>query len=451
METEAEIGAATAAGSIAAGKSPKNHRGGQIGRPSSFQPSGMYLHLIDTYKKYPRQYWLMFWGLLLSASGASMIWPYLMIYVSNKLTLPLTQVATLMTINAACNVLASFLAGSIADRLGRKGVMLISLFADALLFGLLAQAQTYLAFAILMALRGLANPLYRVGADAMLADLIPPEDRTEAYSLIRMINNAGIAIGPLAGGALAARSYSLAFYAAAAGMTLYALLLTFFARETLVRRATPAEKPARERFGGYDKVLRDLRFTPAIALLMFGWVTASLMWILMPKYAYDHYSIAENVYSPIPTTNALMVVFLQLWITQFTRRHKPLSMMTFGMTLYAIANGLVALSTNLWGFWISMVVMSFGELVIVPTSSTFTANLAPAEMRGRYMSIYGLTWAFGQGVGPVLGGLLNDNFGPQAIWWGGMTMGLLSAAGLLLLTWQAAKTPGAPHNPAPQP
>jgi hypothetical protein len=40
-----------------------------------------------------------------------------------------------------------------------------------------------------MALSGAFNPLYRIGADAMMADLIPPEKRIDAYSLLRMGNN----------------------------------------------------------------------------------------------------------------------------------------------------------------------------------------------------------------------------------------------------------------------
>lgn len=83
---------------------------------------------------------------------------------------------------------------------------------------------------------------------------------------------------------------------------------------------------------------------------------------------------------------------------------------------------------------------------IIPPASTYVANIAPADMRGRYMSIFGLTWAFGQGVGPVLGGLLNDNFGPRSIWLGGMMIGLLSAFGLFLLARRAA-----PPAPIPQP
>lgn len=380
-------------------------------------------------------------GVFISTAGASMIGPFLMIYASQKLGLPLSTVATLITINAGTGLFASFIAGSLADKVGRKMIMTISLFTNGLIYLFMMRAETYAAFAFLMFLTGLSNPLYQVGADAMLADLIPQEQRTEAYSLIRMINNAGISIGPIAGGLLAAQSYSLAFYAAATGMALYGTLLALFAKETLVRVHPATEKPQPERFGGYDKVLRDLRFTPVIGLMMFGWITATLMWIIMPKYAYDNFGIAENVYGPIPTTNALMVVFLQLFITNITRQYKPLVMMSLGMLLYALANGMVALSTSFWGFWVCMVVMSFGELIIVPTSSTYVANIAPADMRGRYMSIYGLTWSFGQGVGPVLGGLLNDNFGPQAIWVGGMTIGLVSALGLFLLAQQARPHP----------
>ena len=80
---------------------------------------------------------------------------------------------------------------------------------------------------------GAANPLYQVGSDAMLADMIPSEKRTNAYAIIRMVNNAGIALGPATGGSIASRSYAYAFAGAASGMITYSLLLAFRARETL--------------------------------------------------------------------------------------------------------------------------------------------------------------------------------------------------------------------------
>lgn len=62
------------------------------------------------------------------------------------------------------------------------------------------------------------------------------------------------------------------------------------------------------------------------------------------------------------------------------------------MLIYAIGVGSVALMTSFTGFWLSMVVMTFGELTLVPTASKYVADIAPADMRGRYMSIYWLSW-----------------------------------------------------------
>ena len=146
-----------------------------------------------------------------------MIWPFLMIYASEKLSLSLSTVSTLITINAATGLLTSFVAGAVADKLGRKLVMVASLAVNGLGYLFMSQAHTYLGFAILMLVMGASNPLYQVGADAMLADMIGPEKRTNAYAIIRMINNAGIAIGPAVGGFLAAKSYTYAFMGAARG------------------------------------------------------------------------------------------------------------------------------------------------------------------------------------------------------------------------------------------
>ncbi|WP_448593831.1 MFS transporter [Thermoflexus hugenholtzii] len=68
---------------------------------------------------------------------------------------------------------------------------------------------------------------------------------------------------------------------------------------------------------------------------------------------------------------------------------------------------------------------------MIPATTTPTANLAPLTARGRYMSVYGLTWGLGFGMGPVIGGLLHDQVGPTAIWWGGARMALLAALGFL--------------------
>jgi MFS family permease len=379
---------------------------------------------------YPRQFWLMFFGMFLSTVGASMIWPFLMVYVSGKLDQPLGTVASLLTINAVVSLGAAFIAGPVTDRFGRKWVLVVSLLGNALVYLLLGQAITLLHFAILMVFWGLFSPLYRVGGDAMLADLVPPDQRADAYALLRMSNNVGVAIGPAIGGFIASSSYFIAFICAATGLASYGLLLAFFARETLPEREEN-EAPLENPFAGYKTVLSDRHFLAVTAGFMLAQMCAVSFWVLLGVYTKVNFGIPESQFGLIATTNAVMVILFQYLITQRTKRFAPLRVIAAGAAVYALAAFSVSLGTNFWGFWLSMVVMTVGEMILVPTTSTYVANLAPVDMRGRYMSIYGLSWGVAAGVASPMGGFLNDFIGPKAIWYGAALAGTVGA-GLLL-------------------
>ena len=389
------------------------------------------------YNEYPRQFWLMITGIIISTAGGSMVWPFLLIYASGKLHLPLSTVATLISINAGTGMLASFLAGTLADKIGRKVVMVISLALNGIAYFFLMRAETYPQFVVLMIFIGLSNPLYQVGADAMLADMISSEKRTDAYAINRIANNAAFAMGPAVGGFLASTSYNLAFYGASAGFLIYSLLLFFLARETLDKTVseTKAVSLAGQAQGaeGYARVFRDKGYMAFVSLVSMGLIAPTMLWILMPVYAKTNFNIPEAMYGWIPTTNAIMCVFIQFSVTQITRRYKTLPVAATGMLIYAIGAGSVALMTGFWGFWLSMVVLTFGELTLVPTASKYVADTAPADLRGRYMSVYWLGWGLARTLSPLIGGFLNDNLFPQAIWIGGLLMGLTSAFGLIAL------------------
>jgi MFS family permease len=375
----------------------------------------------------------MFYGMLISTVGSSMIWPFLMIYVRQKVNMPLTQAASLMTINATAGLIAAFIAGPITDRVGRKWVMVVSLVGNGLAYFFMSNAHSYLAFAVLMMMSGSFNPLYRVGADSMVADLITPDRRPDAYALMRMSNNAGIAIGPMIGGFLSSISFSITFYLAGAGMVTYAILLALFAIETL-----PAHYQAAKGMGslwlGYIQVLRDKKFLPFAGTFTLAQMCSMMIWVLMPVYANGIFGVPEKLYGFIPTTNALMVVFLQVYVTSITKRYRPLMVMAVGTFFYTLGVGSVALGHSFIGFWISIVIMTIGELILMPTATSYVAELAPPDMRGRYMSVVGLTWSAAMGIAPVLGGYLNDNIAPVATWYGGFMIGVVGILGFWLLS-----------------
>ncbi|HRK87988.1 MAG TPA: MFS transporter [Anaerolineales bacterium] len=395
------------------------------------------------YNQYPRQYWLMTLGIVISTAGGSMVWPFMLIYAGGKLGLPLSAVASLISINAGVGLFASILAGTLADRIGRKAVMVVSLAMIGVAYFFLVQAETYLQFALLMGLVGLSNPLYQVGADAMLADMIPSEQRTDAYAINRIANNAAFGIGPAIGGFLASTSYNLAFYGASAGFLIYSVIWFFFAHETLDKTVSETTDSAlarqdsagndAARSDGYGRVFKDKRYMAFVALVGLGLIAPSILWILMPVYAKTNFGVPEAIYGWIPTTNAFMCVFIQYAVTNVTRKYNTLPVVAVGMLVYAIGAGSVALMTGFWGFWLSMVILTFGELTIVPTASKYVADIAPADLRGRYMSMYWFGWGAARTLAPLIGGYLNDNISPRAIWIGGLLIGLTSTLGLFLL------------------
>lgn len=402
-------------------------------------------NLKTLYTQYPRQYWLMILGIVISTAGGGMVWPFMLIYAGGKLELPLSAVASLISINAGVGLFASFLAGTLADRIGRKVVMVASLVMIGVAYFFLIQAETYLQFALLMGLVGLSNPLYQVGADAMLADMIPSHQRTDAYAINRIAYNAAFGIGPAIGGFLASSSYALAFYGASAGFFIYGVIWFFFARETLGKTVSEektsalagqalAEKET-ARPGGYLQIFKDKPYMAFVALIALGLIAPSILWILMPVYAKTNFNVPEALYGWIPTTNALMCVFLQYAVSNQTRKFKTLPVSAVGMLVYALGAGSVALMTGFSGFWLSMVILTFGELILIPTSSKYVADIAPEDLRGRYMSLYWFGWGVSRTLAPLIGGYLNDNISPRAIWIGGLLLGLTSALGLVLLNY----------------
>ena len=124
----------------------------------------------------------------------------------------------------------------------------------------------------------------------------------------------------------------------------------------------------------------------------------------------------------------------KVFVTRITKRYRPLPVMTMGTFFYTLGVGSVALGHSFIGFWISIVIMTIGELILMPTASSYVAGLAPPDMRGRYMSIAGLTWSAAAGIGPLMGGYLNDNIAPVATWYGGFAIGIIGILGFLLLS-----------------
>lgn len=385
------------------------------------------------FRRYPFQFWLMCLGLIVSTTGTTMVWPFLTIFASERLLLPLAAVTSLMTFNSISGFVSSVIAGSLVDRFGRKGMMVIGLFGMAIVYLGYIPAREFWQFAVLMLLSGIFNPLYRVGTDAIVADMIEPENRTHAYSLIRMGRNVGVALGPILGGLVLSKSYNIGFVTAAIALTFFGLLTVLFLKETLQRDPNQHRDSLRDQLRVISEALRNKAFSRMVGSFTLMEICATLMWVVLAVYIKQNYGIAEAQYAWIPTTNALMVIFLQVLITRITQKHSPTKVMPIGAAFYPVAMLLIAFSGSFWGFLLAMVIMTFGELITAPTATAYVANLAPPDQRGRYLGFFGLAWYIALSVGPMGAGFLSDNISIHAPWFAGVVVGVIAVLSFLSL------------------
>jgi len=211
-----------------------------------------------------------------------------------------------------------------------------------------------------------------------------------------------------------------------------AVLTMIFIKETIPENTTPQDVVFKT--SGYGFILEDLRFLSFIGMYFLILMAYAHMFSLLPVYVSENFGLAENQYSLMITVNAAMVIFLQYFVTKQTEKFEDFPVMTFGTLFYAVGLFSFAFGSELWHFMLSVGIVTLGELIVMPTATTLVANLAPDDMRARYLGLLSLGYPIGSGIGPVLGGFLNDTVAPVAMWYGAGTMALVGGIGFFILT-----------------
>jgi MFS family permease len=374
----------------------------------------------DTIAEYPFQFWILFCQRFIGAAGGSLVWPFFTIYLRQRLEIPLTTVGVLFGISSVVGLFSQAVWGPVVDRYGRKVAMVAGLANEVVIMMGFALLGSLGAYAVLIAMSGLIEPASRIGSDAMIADLVEEKKRPGAYALLRMVSNAGIAIGPAVGGFVAATSYLLTFSIAAVGATIALLLVVFLVRET--KPEVPEAERVARRGGGYGHIFRDVGFIAFCLASVLLWMAYEPFMQLLPVYMKEGFGIPESGFGLIMTVNALMVVFFQFGVTRVTERYRDAYIMAAGAFWTGLGALAAALSNNVWLFLFSMIVLTIGELIWAPTSVSFVARIAPIDMRGRYMGVYGMVNGIAWGLGPIANGYVYDNVAPVAVWY--LVMGL---------------------------
>jgi len=374
--------------------------------------------LVASLKALPRPAWILFFGTFLNKFGTFVV-PFLTLHLT-RLGYSLGDAGLAVGAYGAGTLIASALGGHLADTLGRRKTIVLSMFSAALTMMLLSQARGLPATIVLTALAGLAGELYRPASSALLADLIPAGQRVTAYSAYRMAFNAGWAFGPATAGFLAEYGFFWLFVGDAVTSVLFGLVAFF---------ALPGGARTRQNESGWSDTLKALgRYRKLHQLLGAAFVIALVFFQMTSTFGLHvtQLGFSAGAYGAIISLNGVLVVLCELPLTTLIQRFPGRRVIATGYVLVGGGFALIALAHTLTGLVGAMTIITLGEMLTIPVSAAYIADLAPPHLRGRYMGANSLVWATALVLGPGLGMKLFA-LGPAVLWLSCGALGLLAA------------------------
>jgi MFS family permease len=370
----------------------------------------------------------LFLGRVLGSTGFAIVIPFLSLYLHGERGVPMTLVGGIFFVAALAGAVGQVVGGDLTDRLGRKVVIVGSqLIRSATFVGFGVAVLVHapiLWFSLLTALSALAGRAFEPPSGAMVADIAVGSARAEYYAVLRIGGNLGWAIGPAIGGFLAALSYPTLFLIAAFVLLVAGLFMAFKVEETLPHRvshslevqesttllpsSTGTAPLARFGFEELGQALRDATFVRYCVVSLVLFTVMSQLISTLSVYAVQWAGVSKIELGWLYTLNGLMVVFFQFPMVRALAPYRMTTALVAGSILYAAGYAMMGLGHHRALLLTSMFVVTLGEIVTTPASMNLVANFSTAELRGRYMGVYGLFNSFGWSMGPLIGGVLLD-------------------------------------------
>ncbi|WP_456272177.1 MDR family MFS transporter [Bacillus sp. AK031] len=375
-------------------------------------------------KRYPTVVWIRVLGEMLTSVTGSMLAPFLIIYLYDKLDGNVLLPMIIVGLQPLAEILFTIAGGGLTDRLGRKKIILFGLLMQSAAMAGFIFAESVWFFALFYVLNGMGRAVYIPAQRAQIADSTDDSIRSEVFALINTVASTGMALGPVIGYFVYTQDPALMFGLQASTLALYSALVYFKLPETV-----PVETSESE---GAQKGFSLKAFTTSHRYVL-GLMAFSLPISFFYAQTETNYRIyLEDIFPDflavltiLASVKAVMSILLEIPLVRWSNRYSFGKIIVISYSLYLIA----AVSH---GFSASLTLLIFTQLMLTIAESlglnrflTHISQIAPANKRGLYFSIYGTHWDLSRMAGPFLGGLV-------LVEWGGAALFLLSASLLLL-------------------
>ena len=383
-------------------------------------------------RELPKPAWILIGGNFINWFASFAI-TFLVLYLTRR-GVSFAKAGAAVAAFGAGGMVAGVLGGQLADRVGRRTTMAVSMFTSAAAVLLLYYVHDYAIILVMALVVGLATDTWRPASRALMADVVPEGQRVTAYALVRFFGHVGFAAGAALAGFLAQHHIVWVFWSDAATSVLFGVLAWTALPEG--RRSTRAEDLER---GGYRAVVNDRAFVLlflASALVAFVYTQQNTT---LPLHVVGPAGLTASDFGLLLALNGILVIALELPISALTMRRPPKEMISLGFLFFGIGFGLTAVAHSELALLGTVAIWTLGEMVSAPIAYAYLADIAPDHLRGRYQGLYELSWGIGGVAGPALGALVFAS-SPTGLWALCGLMGALAATLILATPTHRAST-----------
>jgi predicted MFS family arabinose efflux permease len=373
----------------------------------------------------PREVWLLFATNLINRAGM-MVLPFLVLYCTRELGFTPGQAGLALALYGASAIVVGPISGRLSDRIGALPIMRASLLLSGTVLLLFPFARSRLAVYSMTVLWAGCAELFRPASLAAITHVVPAADRRSAHALNRLAINLGMSIGPALGGFLATVSFRAMFIVDSATTILAGLVLL----ATAWRATTAGSEDTESAYHPEEakSLLRDRRLMVFLTASILCGIVFYQHESALPIYLVQFLNQSPAFYGTLFTINTLLIVALEVPLNRATAHWPNTWPLFIGCMLFATGFGALALVSSATGVLVTVVIWTFGEMMLFPAMAAHLGDIAPENRRGAYMGAYSMSLAVALTIGPWLGTQLLAAVGPTGVWAFMFGLGALAAA-----------------------
>ena len=356
-----------------------------------------------------------------------MVLPFIALYCVEVLKVGIAESGLVIAAFGIGAFISAPFAGKLSDKIGSVRLMIISLCLSGVFLFFYSLVKDFYLFLVLSFFWAIISEAFRPASLSFISNEITNERRKTAFAVYRLAINAGMSIGPVLGGILSTIDFSLLFYFDGATSIAAGIFLIFSGmketnspaeNQTEIKESLPATNFLV--FKNYLFLYFLIALLP-VDIVFFQHIGA------LPLFVVGNLGFSKSMFGILMAINTVLVIIVEVPLNDAIRNWKHWKALALGSMLAGAGFGLLIFTSGIYLLVSSVIIWTFGEMILFPAAGDYVAEISPSEKRGEYMGYFQMTFSASLVLGPLFGNKVLDDFGSTILWSGALLFGLISS------------------------